>query len=131
MRGSGMMRRRMNSPASSVVHEVGPFEGPGARLYRRAVRPTEAGWARLAIVHGYGDHSGRYAHFMQWLAERGVECHAVDLRGQGAAAGRRGFVARWEDYLEDVRAFLALPAVRQRPGLPLFVLGHSHGGLIV
>ena len=121
----------MNGPTAGIIQEATPFEGPGEMLYRRAVRPAAASWARLAIVHGYGDHSGRYAEFMQWMAERGVECHALDLRGQGASAGRRGFVTRWEDYLEDVRAFLALPAVRERPGVPLFLLGHSHGGLVV
>jgi alpha-beta hydrolase superfamily lysophospholipase len=69
---------------------------------------------------------------MVWLAARGLECHAVDLRGHGKSAGRRGYVRRWDEYLDDLRAFLDLPELRATPGSPpLFVLGHSHGGLVV
>jgi lysophospholipase len=63
-------------------------------LYRRSARPTGAAvWAELGILHGYGDHSGRFLHFMRWMAERGVACHALDLRGHGRAGGRRGYAA--------------------------------------
>ncbi|HEX4795346.1 MAG TPA: lysophospholipase [Humisphaera sp.] len=107
----------------------GPLETGAVRLYRRAIVPSSAAFARLAIIHGYGDHSGRFVHFMQWMAKRGVACHAVDLRGQGKAEGKRGFVAKWEDYLNDVQTFInSLPT---SDVLPLFLLGHSHGGLIV
>jgi alpha-beta hydrolase superfamily lysophospholipase len=107
---------------------------PGVRLHRIAVAPPEgvATRARLAVVHGYGDHAGRYVEAMTWLAAHGVECHAVDLRGHGKSSGRRGYVRRWEEYLDDLGAFLDLPALRPAPGgPPMFVLGHSHGGLVV
>ncbi len=106
----------------------------GVTLHRIAVRPRDAvaTRARLAIVHGYGDHAGRYVELMSWLATRGVECHAVDLRGHGKSSGRRGYVRRWDEYLDDLRAFLELPGLRHAPASPpLFVLGHSHGGLVV
>jgi lysophospholipase len=118
-------------PTSAVQQEEGPIPGPVFPLYRRRVAP-EKPIARLAIVPGYGDHSGRYADFMQWMAERGVECHAVDLRGHGLAAGRRGFVNRWTEYLDDLHAFLKSLAPSPLSPLPspLFLLGHSHGGLV-
>ena len=108
-----------------------PFPGPSGSLYLRSVLPSNnlPHLARLGLIHGYGDHSGRYARFMRWMAERGIACHAVDLRGQGKAAGRRGFVRRWGDYLDDVAAFVALDALRGNG--PLFLLGHSHGALVL
>jgi alpha-beta hydrolase superfamily lysophospholipase len=107
------------------------FPGRGVTLFRRSVRPATSAWARVALLHGYGDHSGRYLHFMQWLARRGVEVHALDFRGHGRSQGPRAHVRRWEDYLDDLTAFLDLDPLRLARGRPpLFVLGHSHGGLI-
>ncbi|HEU4751786.1 MAG TPA: alpha/beta hydrolase, partial [Armatimonadota bacterium] len=101
-------------------------------LFRRTVRPAGPAWARVGVLHGYGDHGGRYGHFMRWLAERGVACHAVDFRGHGNAGGRRGFVSRWEEFLEDLREFLACdPVAAEFPETPLFLVGHSHGGLVL
>jgi lysophospholipase len=122
----------MTTTANTTVTDEGTFAAPGATLYRASVRPAGAAAparARLAIVHGYGDHAGRYAEFMTHLAERGVACHAFDQRGHGRSTGARGFVRNWDEYLDDLGAFLALPELGDRPE-PLFLLGHSHGGLI-
>jgi alpha-beta hydrolase superfamily lysophospholipase len=113
-----------------VIVSERPFEGPGGQLYRRSFQPEGNLVARLALIHGYGDHSGRYAHFMRWMAERGIACDAVDLRGQGMSAGRRGHVVRWDAYLDDLRAFLDATMEGDR-AVPRFVLGHSHGGMVV
>ena len=97
-------------------------------LHRRwadADRP----WARLAVLPGYGDHAGRHDHVLAWFAARGVSAHAVDFRGHGRSAGRPGAVRRWADYLDDLSAFLAIEALA-KGGPPLFVLAHSHGGLV-
>jgi alpha-beta hydrolase superfamily lysophospholipase len=125
-------------PLHPVRTEAGAFPGAGrgVTLHRYAVVPDDPAStrARLAVVHGYGDHAGRYLEFMNWLAARGVACHALDLRGHGRATGRRGFVRRWDEYLDDLGAFLDLPDLRPsapRAQPPLFLLGHSHGGLIV
>src|SRR5688500_3489789 len=112
------------------------FRAPGGvTLHRLSITPAadQPVSARLAEVHGYGDHAGRYWELMTWLASRGVACHAFDFRGHGRSTGRRGFVRRWDEHLDDLRAFLDLPALRHdSPGdPPLFVLGHSHGGLVV
>src|SRR5215213_6770385 len=113
---------------SQAATEETLFPGRGVTLFRRWARPGGVAWARLALLHGYGDHSGRYVHFMQWLALRGVEVHALDFRGHGRSQGPRAHVRQWEDYLDDLAAFLDLDPLRiasERP--PLFVLGHSHG----
>jgi alpha-beta hydrolase superfamily lysophospholipase len=117
-----------------------PAGAPGVTYFSFTARPRDPSRerARLAIVHGYGDHAGRYEEFMTWLAARGVGCHAFDLRGHGRSSGRRGFVDRWDEYLDDLDAFLggdelhARPSSGAQPPPPaVFVLGHSHGGLVV
>jgi alpha-beta hydrolase superfamily lysophospholipase len=124
------------APGRGAVESEAEFTGPSGQLYRRTVRPAEGQpWVRLAVVHGYGDHSGRYREFMTWMAERGVACEAVDLRGHGQAAGRRGAVNTWNDYLDDLNAFLSEITPHHQPSTihhqPTFLLGHSHGGLVV
>ena len=121
------------SPLDTVRTE-GTFTVEGASRYRVSVCPADAGATRtrLAIVHGYGDHAGRYREMMTWLAARGVACHAFDQRGHGRSPGRRAYVRAWDQYLDDLRAFLALPELLPaNDRTPRYVLGHSHGGLIV
>ena len=103
----------------------------GMALFRRSIVPLEKAWARFGIFHGYGDHCGRYRHFMEWLAARGVACHALDFRGHGRSEGRRGYAKRWADYDDDAMTFLNLQAVQAQDDAPLFLLGHSNGGLIL
>src|SRR5437899_3146686 len=112
-----------------ISEDEGTFASGRHGLFRRSVRPDNA-WATLGVIHGYGDHGGRYLHFMRWMAERGVACHTFDFRGQGRSTGRRGFVRRWEEYLDDLSAFLALDEMRS-DGNPLFLLAHSHGAVVL
>jgi alpha-beta hydrolase superfamily lysophospholipase len=101
----------------------------GPTLHRRWAVADQP-WARLALLHGYGDHAGRHDHVLQWMAAHGVTAHAVDFRGHGRSAGPRGFVRRWAEYLDDLSAFLAIEELATKDGLPLFVFAHSHGGLV-
>jgi alpha-beta hydrolase superfamily lysophospholipase len=101
----------------------------GAHVYQCSTSPVGAAVARLVIVHGYGEHCGRYSEFMTWMAGHGVACFSFDFRGHGRSSGRRGHVRRWEEYVDDLRTFLA--QLRPHDGPPLFLLGHSHGGLVV
>jgi alpha-beta hydrolase superfamily lysophospholipase len=120
----------IRSEASAV--EEATFPSADATLYRLSVRPSGEAWAHLGILHGYGDHSGRFRHFMEWMAARGIACHALDCRGHGRSTGRRGYVTRWDEYLDDLDLFLRTDPLRDedRAGAPLFLLGHSHGGLV-
>ncbi len=85
------------------------------------------GW--VAVVHGYGEHSGRYEALARWLSARGWSVASCDLRGHGRSPGRRGHVRSFDDYLHDVAALYAFVA-HQAGGQPVFLLGHSLGGLI-
>jgi alpha-beta hydrolase superfamily lysophospholipase len=108
----------------------GGFDGSGGvRLFRRAWLP-EAPSRAILVVHGFAEHSGRYEALGTWLGERDCAVHAWDLRGHGRSDGRRGYAARFEDFLDDLDRMHAFVA-EQHAGLPRIVIGHSMGGLIV
>lgn len=111
--------------------EEADFQAGAVVLHRRTVFPQGSPWARLILFHGYGDHGGRYRHVMKWFAARGVVCHAFDLRGHGKASGRRGYIRRWDEFLEDAAAVLKEESQLNHLKVPRFILGHSHGGLIL
>jgi alpha-beta hydrolase superfamily lysophospholipase len=110
--------------------------GGGVRLHLQAWLPAGPDWAVplepdavIAVVHGYGDHGGRYAWLGEDMAARGHTVYAYDLRGHGQSSGARGQVGRFADYLDDTEVFLD-EVRRAQPGKPLFLLGHSMGGLV-
>ncbi len=83
--------------------------------------------ASVVIVHGYGEHIGRYDETGRALAAAGFSVRGLDLRGHGQSSGVRGFCNRFDEYLDDVDAIVA----RARgEALPLFLLGHSFGALV-
>ena len=107
----------------------GHFLGAGRReLFERAWLPDEPS-ATALIVHGYAEHSGRYEHLGSWLADRGLAVHAFDHQGHGRSAGRRCYVRKFSDFLDDAEHAMAR-ARDARADLPFFVIGHSMGGLI-
>lgn len=109
----------------------GTFAGAGGlELYYQCWRPEGRPRAALAIVHGFGEHSGRYMNVVNHLVPRGYAVYGFDHRGHGRSPGQRGYIGAWEEFREDVRAFLNMVG-REEPGCPLFLMGHSLGGLIV
>ena len=117
--------------ASPAGERTGRFTGAGGMdLFRRWWRPPAPARAVVANIHGLGDHSGLYPRLVDHLVGAGFAVHAPDLRGNGRSPGRRAYVARWDEFREDLRRFLAVVRAEE-PGLPLFLLGNSLGGLIV
>lgn len=110
------------APQMSVAMTTDGIELP---LYRWPV--AGAPRATVALVHGLAEHAGRYAALAQRLNDAGIELVAIDLRGHGRAPGRRAWVERFDDYLQDADA---LVGVASRSGAPLFLMGHSMGGAI-
>jgi len=92
------------------------------------------GRAAVVIVHGYAEHTGRYAEVVAALGEAGYECHLLDLRGHGRSTGVHGYVGRFDDYLDDLDLFLKRVEEVRAPAagraVPRILLGHSLGGLI-
>jgi lysophospholipase len=103
--------------------------GDGTRLAWRAW-PVATPRAVLAVVHGLGEHAGRYVRLAEAMASRGYACYALDLRGMGRSDGRRGHVDRWRQWVDDCAAFHDM--VRERSGdVEVVLLGHSFGGVVV
>ena len=112
-------------------HTEGTFTGHGGlQLYAQCWRPEGEAKATLAIVHGFGEHSGRYGNVVNWFVPKGYAAYAFDLRGFGRSPGQRGHINSFAEFRQDVKAFLQW-VQSQQPGKPLFLLGHSLGGLIV
>jgi alpha-beta hydrolase superfamily lysophospholipase len=88
--------------------------------------------AVLAIMHGYADHVGRYMHVFGALAELGIGAVAIDFRGHGKTGGERGYCDRFTEFYDDADELYALTKDRakQAGGAPLFLFGHSFGGLV-
>lgn len=101
----------------------------GTRLFWRRWAASGEARGAVAIIPGYADHSGRYGHVAELLVEAGMAVAAIDLRGHGKSDGRRGYVRRFDDYLNDAIALIDA-ARATAPGKPLFLLGHSMGGLV-
>jgi alpha-beta hydrolase superfamily lysophospholipase len=114
-----------------MQHTEGKFNtSDGLELYYQAWQPDGETKAALAVVHGYGEHSGRYLNPVNYFTPRGYALYAFDLRGHGKSAGQRGHINRFDEYLSDTDTFLKLVR-EQQPGRKVFLLGHSLGGLIV
>ncbi|HVP59583.1 MAG TPA: lysophospholipase [Myxococcaceae bacterium] len=110
-------------------HQEGHFSAPdGTRLWFERDVPDGAR-AHLVLVHGYGDHLGRYRAFRDAMLAERLAVHAYDVRGHGRSDGARGAVRAFADFTAELEAFVrsthALAA-----GLPLFIVAHSHGGLV-
>jgi alpha-beta hydrolase superfamily lysophospholipase len=101
----------------------------GARLALRRAAPAGPSRAVLLLLHGFGDHSGRYAHVAAWAVARGYSLWALDQRGHGHSPGPRGHITRFAQFLADVAA-LRRRAAAEVPA-PQVLLGHSFGGLVV
>ena len=109
----------------------GTFSGShGVSLFYQAWYPPGMAKAVVALVHGFGEHCDRYCTVTTALTQAGYAVFGFDNQGHGRSEGQRGHINRWQDYRDNVSAFLA-KVRHHEPSLPLFVLGHSLGGLIV
>jgi alpha-beta hydrolase superfamily lysophospholipase len=101
----------------------------GYSLFVRSWLPQGKPRAVVAIVHGFNSHSGQYLWAAEQFQAAGLAVYAVDLRGRGQSDGERYYVGDFADYLSDVDSLITLAQSRE-PGLPIFLLGHSAGGVI-
>ncbi len=106
-----------------------PSEAAGAKLYCQSWTPEQTPKAVIVLVHGYDEHSGRYAHFAEHCTKNGFAVHSLDHWGHGKSDGVNGFVPNFSVYHDGLDALITeLPA--EQKALPIVLVGHSLGGLI-
>lgn len=108
----------------------GSFNGQhGLNIAYKAWSAVGAPRGVLVIVPGFNSHSGYYGWVASNLAASGFAVYAVDLRGRGKSDGERFYVENFSDYASDVGGLVAL-AIAAHPGQPVYLLGHSAGGVV-
>ncbi len=120
--------------ANSTVEPLVPAEGEarlpdGTTLRTLHWAATGEPWALALIVHGLGEHAGRYETVAAALTAAGIDVSGFDHRGFGGSSGFRAYVDRWSQFHDDL-ATRVDAARAEHPGLPLVMYAHSLGGLI-
>jgi alpha-beta hydrolase superfamily lysophospholipase len=99
-------------------------------LYALDWAPPGESKAVVCLIHGLGEHCGRYAHVAAAFNQAGYAMLGFDLRGHGHSGGPRGHAPSSEAFLEDID-LLFVEAEKRYPGKPRFLYGHSLGGILV
>ena len=102
----------------------------GTAFFVQGWKPDDKPKGLVALIHGLGEHSGRYAHVGKAMTDAGYTLVGFDLRGHGKSGGARGHYLSLNTVMRDIEEFLVFLAQRY-PQLPCFLYGHSLGGLLV
>ena len=106
------------------------YEGAGGlKIFFRALRPQAKPRAVVVICHGVNSHGGQYGWAAEQLVKSGLAVYALDLRGRGKSDRERFYVENVAEYVSDVAGVVKIAKSRD-PGLPVFLLGHSAGGVV-
>ena len=117
----------MTGTVASVASEEW-LDGTGGRIFTRHWEPEGPAKANLAICHGVNSHGGQYIRAGEDFSARGFAVTALDLRGRGKSDGERFYVESIDAYVSDLSQAIELGRSKH-PDLPLYLLGHSAGGV--
>lgn len=118
----------MNAPVRSTCNAK---DGSPLALYDWSSAPAVAQRGMVIVVHGLGEHAGRYAHVAEQLSSWGFGVRAYDQYGHGASGGPQGGLPQDTRLLDDLAEVVDATRQRMEPDTPLVLLGHSLGGLVV
>lgn len=118
------------SKGDNMKHIEGNFNGVrSGSIYYQGWLPDGVAKATIIIVHGLGEHCGRYMNVVDHFAPLGCAIYGMDLLGHGKSDGEREVIDRFKDFTDNLTIFYNMVKVWQ-PDKPIFLLGHSLGGLI-
>jgi acylglycerol lipase len=115
--------------ALAKTHEEKIDSTKGLKIFVRSWNPVGEPRAVVVICHGVNSHGGQYSWVGEQFASSRLAVYALDLRGRGKSDGERFYVEDVADYVSDVANTIKL-AKSRHPGLPVFLLGHSAGGVV-
>lgn len=111
-------------------HTEGTFISPnGTTIFHQSWLPESEPEAVILLVHGLAEHSGRYMNVVNHLVPQGFAVYTFDHPGHGKSEGRRKYVDDFDEYIHTLAVFSARVRA-EYPQLPVFLIGHSLGGLI-
>jgi alpha-beta hydrolase superfamily lysophospholipase len=114
---------------AQAAHEE-TFDGTGGlKIFLRSWRPSGKPRALLVICHGVNSHGGQYLWAAEQFVKSGYAVYALDLRGRGKSEGERFYVEDVAEYVSDVAGVVRIAKSRDA-GVPVFLLGHSAGGVV-
>ncbi len=102
----------------------------GLRMFAQSWEPEEPSKAVVCLVHGLGEHSGRYAHVGKAFTDAGFALAGFDLRGHGKSGGPRGHIPSFDAFMDDIETFQK-QVDNNFASVPRFLYGHSLGGILV
>jgi len=114
---------------AAYQHSTGTFIGKGGIEIFFQQWEVANPKAILVIIHGLGEHSGRYGNLIDALQNRGIAIYGLDHRGFGRSGGKRGHVDSFMDYIYDMKIFVNM-LKDKHPNKPVIMLGHSMGGVL-
>ena len=113
----------------ATAHEEKIDSAKGMKIFVRSWAPQSSPRAVIVVCHGVNSHGGQYVWAAEQFAAAGFAVFALDLRGRGRSDGERFYVEDVADYVSDVANTIALAKARH-PGMPVYLLGHSAGGVV-
>lgn len=111
-----------------MKHQEGYFTGVRSiKTYYQSWLPDGAIKAVLLVLHGMGEHSGRYRNVVDHFVPLGYAVYALDHLGHGKTEGPRAYIEQFSDFTDNLSIFCQMVTAEQ-PNKPIFLLGHSMGG---
>lgn len=112
-------------------HKISSIQtSDGLRLHTESWLPDGAVRAAILVIHGIGEHIGRYGHVAEFLAAQGYAVYGIDHRTHGQSEGEpRVYITDFADVVADLKGYLGL-IKREQPGKRVFMYGHSMGSFI-
>jgi acylglycerol lipase len=118
-----------NRQGDHLMNELSFAGASGLNITCYSWRPKGQRRGVLVIVPGFYSHSGYYERVAEQLAADGLAVYSIDLRGRGKSDGERYYVVSFDDYVGDVSGLMKI-AKSENPDLPIYLLGHSAGGVV-